>query len=103
MTLSKVRFQAKGKQIFGAHFQTKIGDYYGQNQIYDRTRPFTYDGDEPKILAGTDLRANPLEYILVALNGRLSTALIYNAYARGIYLDEVESTLGGDFDTRGII
>ncbi|MGI0001092.1 MAG: OsmC family protein [Nitrososphaeraceae archaeon] len=60
-----------------------------------------YDGDEPAVLFGTDLAANPLEYVLVALNGCLTTALIYNASAQGICLEEVESTLEGNIDTRG--
>jgi uncharacterized OsmC-like protein len=99
--LSKFKFQAKGKWIFGAHIQTSIDDYYGASQTYNRAQPFVYDGDEPAVLFGTDLAANPLEYVLVALNGCLTTALVYNASAQGIYLEEVESTLEGNMDVRG--
>ena len=99
--LSKFKFQAKGKWIFGAHIQTNIDNYYVASQTYNRAQPFVYDGDEPAVLSGTNLAANPLEYILVALNGCLTTALIYNASARGIHIEEVESTLEGDMDTRG--
>ncbi len=98
---SKFKFQAKGKWIFGAHIQTNVDNYYFASQTYNRAQPFVYDGDEPAVLLGTDLGANPLEYVLVALNGCLTTALIYNASARGIQIEEVESTLEGDMDTRG--
>ncbi len=100
-TLAKFKFQAKGRWIFGSHIQTIIDDYEAANQAYKRAQPFVYDGDEPPVLSGTDVGASPLEYVLVALNGCLTTALIYNAAARGIYLEEVESTLEGNMDTRG--
>ena len=99
--LSKFKFQEKGKWIHGAQIQTSIDDYYGANQSYYRAKPFVYDGDEPPVLSGTDLGANPLEYALVALNGCLTTARIYNASARGIDLEKVESILEGNIDTRG--
>ena len=42
--------------------------------------------------------ANPVVYALAALNGCLTTSLIYHAAAKEIKIDEVESTLSGDFD-----
>ncbi len=60
--------------------------------------------DEPVVLLlGTDVRANPGEYACAALNGCLTTSLIYHAVAKGIQIDEVESTLDGDVDLRGFL
>ncbi len=52
---------------------------------------------------GTDKGANPVEYLLAALAGCLTTSLVYHAAARGIKIDKVEATLGGDLDIQGIL
>src|SRR5262245_24367000 len=52
-------------------------------------------------LLADDQGANPAEYVLAALGGGLTTALVYNAAARGITGEEVESDLEGDLDLRG--
>ena len=59
--------------------------------------------DEPHILLGTDEGANPYEYGLAALNGCLTSAIIYHAAAKGIKIDEIESTLDGDIDLLGFL
>jgi len=41
--------------------------------------------------------------LLAALNGCLTTALIYHAAAQGIKIEEVESTLSGDVDLHGFL
>jgi uncharacterized OsmC-like protein len=61
------------------------------------------DKDEPYVLLGTDAGANPGEYALAALNGCLTSALIYHAAAKGIQMDEIESTLDGDVDFHGFL
>jgi uncharacterized OsmC-like protein len=59
--------------------------------------------DEPPVLLGTDNGANPVEYALAALAGCLTTSLVYHASARGLVIEEVESTLSGDLDLRGFL
>jgi uncharacterized OsmC-like protein len=61
-----------------------------------------FDKDEPPVLLGEDQGANPVEYTLAALNCCLTTTLIYHAAAR-VKIDEVESTLAGDLDIRGLL
>jgi uncharacterized OsmC-like protein len=46
---------------------------------------------------------NAGEYVLAALNGCLTTALIYHAAAQGIKIDEIESSLTGDADLQGFL
>jgi uncharacterized OsmC-like protein len=55
------------------------------------------------VLLGTDRGANPVEYVLTALAGCLTTSLVYHAAARGIAVEEVESHLEGDLDLRGFL
>lgn len=61
------------------------------------------DADEPAVLLGEDHGANPVEYALTALAACVTTAMVYHAAARGIKLEEVESTLEGDLDIQGLL
>ncbi|CAN5639007.1 OsmC family protein [soil metagenome] len=101
--ISKFNFRAKGKWIDGGHNQTTINDFDGACQTHTRNQPFVFDKDEPPVLLGNDQGANPVEYALAALNGCLTTTLIYHAAAQGIKIDEVESTLSGNLDIQGIL
>ena len=101
--ISKFNFRAKGKWINGGHNQTTINDFDGACQTHTRHQPFVFDKDEPPVLLGTDQGANPVEYALAALNGCLTTSLIYHAAAQGVKIDEVESTLSGDLDLQGFL
>ncbi|MDR4497747.1 MAG: OsmC family protein [Candidatus Scalindua sp.] len=59
--------------------------------------------DEPPVVFGKNRGANPVEYLLVALSGFLTTSLIVNASARGIEKKGVESRYEGDLDARGFL
>ncbi|HOV85654.1 MAG TPA: OsmC family protein, partial [Syntrophobacteraceae bacterium] len=52
---------------------------------------------------GKNLGANPVEFVLTALSGCLTTSLIAQAAVRGIRLRKVESRLEGDLDVRGFL
>lgn len=101
--ISKFNFRAKGKWINGGHNQTVINDFDGACQTHARNQPFVFDKDEPPVLLGRDHGANPVEYALAALNGCLTTTLVYHAAAQGIKIEEVESTLSGDLDIQGLL
>ena len=59
--------------------------------------------DEPDILLGTERGANPVEHLLHALASCVTTSMVYHAAARGIAVEQVESTLEGDLDLRGFL
>ncbi|MGD9672222.1 MAG: OsmC family protein [Candidatus Nitrosocosmicus sp.] len=101
--ISKFNFRAKGQWINGGHNQTTINEFDGACQTHTRSQPFVFDKDEPPVLLGKDLGANPVEYALAALNGCLTTTLIYHAAAQGIKIEKVESTLSGDLDIQGLL
>ncbi|MGG6459958.1 MAG: OsmC family protein [Candidatus Eiseniibacteriota bacterium] len=101
--LAKFNFGAKGRWINGAHNSTTIGDFYGAGQTQVRSQPFVYEMDEHPVLLGEDRGANAGEYALTALNGCLTTALIYHAAAQGIKIDEVETSLSGYVDLQGFL
>jgi uncharacterized OsmC-like protein len=62
-----------------------------------------FELDEPPVLLGKNLGTNPVEYLLVALSGCLTTSLIAHASARGIEIKGVESRYEGDLDLRGFL
>lgn len=62
-----------------------------------------FELDEPPVLCGLDLGANPVEYLLGALSGCLTITLIAHAAARGMEIRKVESRYEGDIDLHGFL
>lgn len=101
--IAKFNFRAKGKWIDGAHGKTTINEFDGACQTFKRSQPYVFEKDEPPVLLGKDRGANPVEYVFAALDGCLTTSLIYHAAAKGIKIDEVETSLSGDIDLHGFL
>jgi uncharacterized OsmC-like protein len=102
--IAAFRFRATNRWIQGGHNRSTVQGFYGAGQEdTSREDPFVLDNDEPDVLLGTDQGANPVEHVLHALAGCLTTSMVYHAAARGIRLDEVESRLEGDLDLHGFL
>jgi len=101
--IAKFNFKAKGKWINGGHNRTTISEFYGACQNFQRSQPFVFEKDEPPVLLGNDQGANPVEYVFAALDGCLTTSLIYHAAAQGIKIDEVETSFSGDLNLHGFL
>ena len=103
-TLATFTFRAQNQWMGGGHNRSTIQGFYGAGQEdTSRKSTFVMDNDEPDVLLGTDQGANPVEYVLHALAGCLTTSLVYHAAAKGIRIDAVESRLEGDLDLRGFL
>lgn len=101
--LAACQFRASNRWITCGHNRSAIqGFYAGGAEDETRTAPFILDNDEPPILAGSDKGANPVEYVLHALAGCVTTTLVYHAAVRGIEVRSVSSELEGDLDIRGL-
>jgi uncharacterized OsmC-like protein len=101
--IAKFKFRATNKWINGTHCRGTIKDFYGALKE-DNSRPSVdYDMDEPPVLLGNNEGRNPVEYLLVALSGCLTTSLIAHASAKGIKINGVESRYEGDIDLRGFL
>lgn len=102
--LAKFQFRARNTWDTGGHNRSVIKEFYGTGkEDVTRTEPFVLDADEPPVLLGEDRGANPVEFVLHALAACLTTSLVYHAAARGIHVENVESTLEGDLDLRGFL
>lgn len=102
-TLARFVFRANNSWLDGGHNRSRIGAFHGVGSEQERAVPFELDADEPPVLLGRDLGANPVEYVLHALAACVTTTAVYHAAARGIRVDEVESTLVGNLDLRGLL
>lgn len=97
------KFRAANQWVGGTHNQATIRDFYGAGAEDDTRKPMVFDLDEPPVLLGGNRGANPVEYLLVALSGCLTTSLVAHAAARGIALRGVKSRYEGDIDLRGFL
>jgi len=102
--IAKFQFRAKNKWQTGGHNRTEIKGFYGACQEdTTRTEPFVLDNAEPPVLLGEDQAPNPVEYVLHALAGCMTTTMVYHAAARGINIESVETELEGDLDLHGFL
>jgi uncharacterized OsmC-like protein len=101
--IGKFKFRAHNKWINGGHNRTEIQNFHGSRQDHVRQKPFVLDADEPPILLGKDQGPNPVEYLLTALAGCVTTAIVYHAAAKGVTIRSMESRLEGDIDLQGFL
>ena len=102
-SFAKTQFRARNKWLGGGLNRSQIKGFYA-GCAEDTTRPETFElhADEPLIMTGQDIAPNPVEFILHALAGCLTTTLVYHAAVRGIEIENVETDLEGDLDLRGL-
>ena len=101
--LGKCRFRARNNWSGGAHNCTTISDFDGAKQRMQHKHSFELHCDEPPILAGQDDGANPVEHLLNALAGCVTTSMVAHAAVLGIRIEELESELEGDIDLNGFL
>jgi uncharacterized OsmC-like protein len=101
--IAKFKFRVRNKWLDGGHNHTTVKDFYGALRDHRHEEPFELDADEPEVLLGQDKGPNPVEYLLTALAGCLTSSLVYHAAAKGIEVRGVESQIEGDLDLRGFL
>ena len=101
--LGRIQFRAANQWVDGALNRTTVKDVYGAGQEQVREKSFVMQKDEPVFLLGTDTGANPVEHLLAALAGCLTTTLVYFATAEGVQLDEITSRVEADGSLLGFL
>lgn len=101
--IAQFQFRARNRWMGGDHNRSTIDGFYGACQEMRHGEPFELDNGEPAVLLGADRHPNPVEYVLHALVGCLTTTMVYHAAARGIGIERVDSRLEGDLDLRGFL
>lgn len=99
--LAKFEFRASNRWDDGGLNRTTIAGFYGAGEEQGNgSRHFAVDAAEPPVLLGKDEAPNPVEFLLHALAGCLTSTIVYKCAARGIAVDALESRLVGDMDAR---
>lgn len=101
--IARFRFRARNSWKGGDHNHSTIDDFHGALQDIRHLRAFELDNGEPPVLLGRDDNPNPVEYVLHALVGCMTTTMTYHAAARGITIEAIDSRLEGDLDLRGFL
>lgn len=99
--LGKCVFRARNRWDGGTRNSTVLLDYHAARQEMVHKKSFKLFSDEPAMLAGTDEAPNPVENLLHALAGCVTTTIVAQAASRGIHIESLESYLEGDLDMRG--
>lgn len=101
--LADFKFRLFNQWVGGGENRSRIDDYYGTRQDLRHKEPFFLVNDEPEVLLSEDRGPNPVENLLHALAGCLTTSLVYHAAARGISIKGVTTRFEGDLDLRGFL
>ncbi len=102
--LAQFRFRARNQWINGGENRSSIQGFYGVGaEDTSRERPFEFTNGEPPVLLGHNEGANPVEFLLHALAGCVTTTTVLHATARGITLRAMSTELEGDIDLQGLL
>lgn len=101
--LAKFQFRAKNKWVSGTHGRGTIETFSGAGGEHTHKKTFTLEADHPAVLVGDDNAPLPVEIVLYGLAACITGGIANIAAARGVKLDEVEATIAGDMDIRGIL
>ena len=101
--IAKFKFRIHNQWQGACQNRSAVSEFYGAGQELSRPKPFVLEADEPAVLLGKDAAANPVEHLLHALASCLTTSMVYHAAARGISIEEVESSFEGDLDLHGFL
>jgi uncharacterized OsmC-like protein len=102
-SIARFRFRVRNRWVNGGENRSRVDDYLGAGAETRHAQPFDLVNDEPEILLSEDRAPNPVEYVLHALAGCLTTSLVYHAAARGIAVRGVATGFEGDLDLRGFL
>lgn len=102
--LAQFEFRARNQWINGGENRSTIQDFYGAGaEDESRSEPFVYTNGEPPILLGNNEGGNPVEYLLHALAGCVTTTTVLHATARDISIHKLSTVLVGDIDLQGLL
>lgn len=102
--LAKFEFRATNRWISGGENRSRIKEFYGAGaEDESRTQAYEFTNGEPPVLLGNNEGANPVEYLLHALAGCVTTTTVLHAAARGIEIRSLSTELVGTMDLQGLL
>ena len=103
-SLGSFEFRATNQWINGGENRSRIKEFYGAGcEDESRTEAFEFTNGEPPVLLGANEGANPVEFLLHALAGCVTTTTVLHAAARGIQIESLSTELVGKIDLQGLL
>jgi uncharacterized OsmC-like protein len=103
-SLGAFEFRATNQWINGGENRSRIKEFYGAgSEDESRTDAFEFTNGEPPVLLGANEGANPVEFLLHALAGCVTTTTVLHAAARGIQIESLSTELVGNIDVQGLL
>jgi uncharacterized OsmC-like protein len=102
--IAEFQFRAKNNWITGGANRSTIKHFHGgKAEDTSRSVGWEFTNGEPPILLGDNEGANPVEFLLHALAGCITTTFVLHASARGIAINALSTELERDIDVRGLL
>jgi uncharacterized OsmC-like protein len=101
--LAKFEFRLENEWVNGGLNRSTVTDFYGTRQEIVHAKPFVLYNDEPPVLLSGDEGPNPVENLLHALAGCMTTTIVYHAAAQGKKIDAIRTRFEGDLDLQGFL
>jgi uncharacterized OsmC-like protein len=102
--IAHFEFRNANEWIQGGENRSTIQEFYGAKQWdASRTEPFVFTNGEPPVLLGANEGANPVEFLLHALAGCVTTTTVLHATARGIRIESISTKMRGCIDLQGLL
>lgn len=102
--LARFQFRNRNRWVSGGENHSTIREFYGAGREDDSRRAsFEFVNGEPPVLLGDNEGANPVEFLLHALAGCVTTTFVLHATARGIRIESVSTEMEGDIDLQGLL
>ncbi|MEK6248118.1 MAG: OsmC family protein [Planctomycetales bacterium] len=103
-SLGAFEFRATNQWINGGENRSRIKEFYGAgSEDESRIDAFEFTNGEPPVLLGANEGANPVEFLLHALAGCVTTTTVLHAAARGIQIERLSTELVGTIDVQGLL
>ncbi len=101
-TLARCHFRLSNKWAGGDENHGETSGFWAAGGEQKHKQTFRFQAGEPALLMGKDEGANPVEFLLSALAGCMTTTIAYYAALNGQEIEEMSSTYEGDLDLRGL-
>ena len=102
--LAKFNFRAVNRWMGGDKNRSTIKEFTGAlAEQREGVQAFVADNGEHPVLLGHDEAPNPIEWLLHAMIGCMTTSTAYHAAANGIVIEAIDSEIEGDLDLRGFL
>ncbi len=103
-SLAQFEFRVTNQWMGGGVNRSRIKEFYGAGKEDDsRTEAFEFTNGEPPVLLGNNEGANPVEVLLHALAGCVTTSTVVHAAARGIRIESISTQLVGQMNLQGFL